>query len=443
MSSTYSVRPLARPPDTEAAIPGSKSITNRALILAALADGRSRLTGVLDSQDTRVMIESLRRLGFRIEGDLQRSELEVTGAAGAVPARGADLYLENSGTSIRFLTALCGLGCGRFRLDGSARMRQRPQGDLMQALSQCGVTVRAEAAEGCPPLVVDARGQFLTALLMVAPYAASDMRLAVRGELRPHYVDLTIRMMDRWGVHVEKGTDPTDSSKPGNQGPATRNQEPGTRNQQPTPPSEFLVRAGQRFRAQEYRIEPDASSASYFFAAAALTGGRVTVPGLGSDSLQGDVRFATEALAEMGCEVTQDAAGLTVRGPADGRLRGISRDMSAISDTSLTLAALAPFADGPTTISNIAHTRLQECDRIAAMCAELTRLGVRVDERPDGCTICPADSIQPATVQTYGDHRVAMSFALVGLRAPGIDIADPDCVGKTFPDYWQRLEALA
>jgi 3-phosphoshikimate 1-carboxyvinyltransferase len=205
----------------------------------------------------------------------------------------------------------------------------------------------------------------------------------------------------------------------------------------------YLVQSGQRYSAQAcYSIEPDASSASYFFAAAALTGGRVTIPGLGPDSLQGDVRFATEVLAAMGCKVTHDRDGLTVRGPENGRLKGVTRDMSAISDTSLTLAAIAPFADSPTTITNIAHSRLQECDRIAAVCSELAKLGVYVEERADGYTIYPAEAIKPASIHTYGDHRVAMSFALVGLRASGIVIEDPACVAKTFPGYWQRLEAL-
>jgi 3-phosphoshikimate 1-carboxyvinyltransferase len=256
---------------------------------------------------------------------------------------------------------------------------------------------------------------------MVSPYAEQDIRLRIRGHLRPFYVEITTRMMAQWGVEVSADLAPEGGGSPS-----------------------YCVRAGQCYRAQtDYRIEPDASSASYLFAAAALTGGRVTVPGLGTDSLQGDVRFATEVLAEMGCEVNQGPGGLTVRGPASGRLRGVTRDMSAISDTSMTLAALAPFADSPTTIANIGHSRLQECDRIAAVCAEMAKLGVRVEERRDGYTIYPAEKIQPASIHTYGDHRVAMSFALVGLRADGVTIEDPDCVGKTFPEYWQRLESLA
>ena len=430
---SYTVQPLVRPPDATVSIPGSKSLTNRALILAALAEGESTLVGALDSQDTRVMIESLRRLGFTAEADYERETVRVQGRDGEIPASEAELFLENSGTSIRFLTALCALGKGRYRLDGVERMRLRPQADLLDALADCGVSAYSEPRTGCPPLVVegtgglrggsvrvraDASSQFLTALLMVAPYARQDVSLVIRGALRPFYVEITCRMMEHWGVLVRADA--------ASGAPA------------------YTVRSGQRYQAQAaYAIEPDASSASYFFAAAALTGGRVTIPGLGPDSLQGDVRFATDILSEMGCAVTHDRAGITVRGPRNGRLHGVTRDMSAISDTSLTLAALAPFADSPTTVTNIAHTRLQECDRISAVCTELSKLGVRVEERPDGYTIYPLESIGPASIHTYHDHRVAMSFALIGLRAEGIVIEDPACVGKTFPGYWQQLEALA
>lgn len=425
------IAPLTNIPDVAIAVPGSKSVTNRALILAALAEGVSTLTGALASDDTRVMAESLRRLGIAVVEDEAAETLVVTGQGGAIPARAADLFLGNSGTSIRFLTALCALGGGRYRLDGVARMRERPQQDLLDALADLGVSARAELGNGRPPLVVEgldglpggtanlraeASSQFLSALLMVAPYARRDCALVVRGRLRPHYVDLTRRMMAQWDVAAISSS-------------AER----------------FHVAKGQRYRAQTpYAVEPDASSASYFFAAAALTGGRVRVPGLGPDALQGDVRFATEVLAEMGCEVSAGKDGLTVVGPKDGRLRGVTRDMGAISDTSLTLAAIAPFADRPTTVTGIAHARLQECDRVAAVCAELRKLGVRVEERSDGFTIhpLPLHAFTPATIETYHDHRVAMSFALVGLRVPGVTIADPGCVVKTFPDYWQRLDLL-
>jgi 3-phosphoshikimate 1-carboxyvinyltransferase len=424
------IQPLSAPPDTTIAVPGSKSLTNRALILAALAAGRSTLRGALASEDTQVMADSLRRLGFVVEAEEAAETFGVEGRGGLIPASEAELFVANSGTSIRFLTALAALGTGCYRLDGVERMHQRPQGELLKALQSLGVAAVSEAGNGCPPLSVrgsggllggtvrlsaEASSQFVTALLMVAPYAADTVTIEIEGSLRPLYVEITRRMMAQWGVVVE-----AEASQ------------------------RFRIPTGQRYVAQpEYRIEPDASGASYFFAAAALTGGRVTVPGLGPDALQGDVRFATEVLAAMGCTVTHDQTGLTVVGPSEGRLQGIDRDMSAISDTSLTLAAIAPFATSPTTIRNIAHTRHQECDRIAAVCTELTRLGVRVEERPDGMTIYPTTQFIPATIQTYHDHRVAMSFALIGLKVPGIRIHDPACVAKTFPDYWQRLRMLA
>ena len=423
------IEPLAAPPDTTIAIPGSKSLTNRALILAALADGESTLYGALASEDTAVMRDALLKLGLAVQAEADGETIRVRGRGGEIPAHGADLFVGNSGTSVRFLTALCGLGQGRFTLDGVARMRQRPQQDLLDALGGLGVTAFAENHNGCPPLIVEGSGgmrggtaslraeassQFLTALLMVAPSAESDVTLQIVGPLRPFYIEITRRMMAQWGVETRAGEN-----------------------------NAFHIAAGQHYVPQAaYVIEPDASSASYFFAAAAVTGGRVTVPGLGPDALQGDVRFATEVLAAMGCTVTCENGAMTVAGPQDGRLHGIERDMSAISDTALTLAALAPFADSPTTVRHIAHSRLQECDRIAAVCTELRRLDVRVDEFPDGYTIYPAAQILPATVQTYHDHRVAMSFALIGLKIPGVVIDNPACVAKTFPDYWQRLERL-
>ncbi len=436
---TLPITPLAHTPDVTVPIPGSKSLTNRALILAALAGGTSTLEGALFSEDTDVMAESLRRLGIGVEADAEQETFVVQGQGGTLPAHTAELFVANSGTSIRFLTALAALGTGRYRLDGVERMQQRPQQDLLDALADLGVSARSERRTGCPPLVVEAEGglpggtarvgaeassQFLTALLMVAPYAQKDVTLEVVGALRPFYVDITRRMMAQWCVQARLQS----SAEP----------RPGQ-----TAPVRYHIPAGQRYAAQQpYRIEPDASSASYFFAAAAITGGRVTVPGLTAEALQGDVRFALEALAEMGCTVTSDADSITVVGPPPGQLRGIERDMSAISDTSLTLAAIAPFANSPTIVHNIAHSRLQECDRIHAACTELTRLGVQVEERPDGFTVYPSETLHPAEIETYNDHRVAMSFALVGLRTPGIVVRNPACVAKTFPDYWQRLARL-
>lgn len=421
MSTPIEIHPVTAPVRGSVRPPGSKSLTNRALIVAALARGRSRLTGVLDSQDTRVMIDSLRRLGLSVEHEPAVSTVEITGCDGAPPVAAADLWLENSGTSIRFLTALCILGTGRFRLDGNARMRERPIGDLVAALNQLGAQVTCELDNGCPPVVVNAAGlpggeaqvagslssQYLSALLMAAPAARAPVVIRVKGTLVSEpYVEMTLRVMSAFGVPVARG--------------------PGTFQCTPQP-----------YLSCEYAIEPDASAASYFFAAAAITGGEVTVLGLSSDSLQGDIGFVT-ALQQMGCEVAFTPHSTTVRG---WPLQGIDIDMNAISDTAQTLAAVAPFARGPTRIRNVAHIRHKETDRIAAVAAELRRIGQQVEEHPDGLTIHPAP-IQPATIATYDDHRMAMSFALIGLNSPGIRIAHPECTAKTYPRFFEDLHAL-
>ncbi len=466
---TLTIVPLDHVPDVALTVPGSKSITNRALILAALAEGVSTLHGALAAEDTEVMIEALRILGFSIAVDSGAETVTVQGQGGRIPASSADIFVGNSGTSMRFLTALVALGKGPYRLDGVSRMRERPQADLLEALETLGVSAISEAGTGCPPLIVmaenglsggsvslraDASSQFLTALLMVAPYAQSDLRLEIVGSLRPLYINMTRWMMVQWGVLTKSGTGT--AMQAGAAAKARIDAEENT--QVETEGSWFHVGSGQKYRAQSaYMIEPDASSASYFFAAAALTGGKVTVRGLDADALQGDVRFAKEALAEMGCTVAESDIGLTVAGPKPGALRGIERDMRSISDTAPTLAAIAPFANSPTVLHGLAHTRHQECDRIAAVCTELRKLGVGVEERADGYTIYPhpdlalqaktMSSVDTSTfgtveIETYDDHRIAMSFALIGLVRSGVTIQNPGCVAKTFPDYWQRLDLL-
>jgi 3-phosphoshikimate 1-carboxyvinyltransferase len=399
--------------------PGSKSITNRALVCAALADGVTTLTGALDSEDTRVMIESLARLGIHIESDDGRQTLRIHGCGGTIPAAEADLYIANSGTSVRFLTALVALGHGRYRLDGTARMCERPIQDLLDSLSALGVVARSEAGNGCPPVVVEARGlrggrasvrgdvssQFLSGLLMAAPYAEKPIELGVEGRLvsKP-YIRLTLAVMDAFGVHVDF--------------------------------SRFRV-PRRVYKSREYAIEPDASAASYFFAAAAITGGEVTVEGLSRHSLQGDVAFC-DCLEQMGCDVRHAADRITVVGRP---LSGIALDMNAISDTVQTLAAVALFADGPTTISGVGHIRHKETDRIGNLAIELRKLGARVEELSDGLRITPG-KLRAAEIETYHDHRMAMSLALVGLRVPGVVILDPKCTQKTYPAFFGDLERL-
>ena len=425
MSEPLAIRPLARPPDATIAVPGSKSITNRAVLLAGLADGRSELSGALFSDDTRYMVAALRALGAAVTTDEAAARLVIDGCGGTWPASAAELFVGNAGTAMRFLTAALCLGRGRYRIDGSPRMRERPIQELVDALAQLGATLRCETGGGTPPVVVDADGlpggdagldaerssQFLSAVLQVAPYAQRDVTVALRGRLIAEpYVDMTIAVMAAFGAAVAR-----------------------------TGPAIFRIASGQRYRARQYAIEPDASSAHYFWAAAALTGGRVRVPGLRRDSLQGDVRFAA-LLEQMGATVTWAPDGIEVRGPA--QLGGLDVDMNAISDTAPTLAAIAPFASGPVRIENVAHLRWQESDRLRAVATELTRLGVQVEELEDGLVVHPAAQLRPADVQTYDDHRIAMAFTLVGLKAPGVRICDAQCTAKTFPDFFDRLEAL-
>jgi 3-phosphoshikimate 1-carboxyvinyltransferase len=424
MPDEISIRPLARPPDASVRVPGSKSLTNRALIVAALAEGRSRLRGALFSDDTRYMLQALRALGIPIDADEPAASLAVEGAGGRVPAAEADLFVGNSGTTVRFLTAFVALGHGRYRLDGIPRMRQRPIEPLLDSLRQLGADATAELGTGCPPVIVRAAGlsggharmradlssQFFSALLLVAPLTPCGIEIEVEGELvsRP-YIDLTAAVMRAFGASISHD--------------AYRH---------------LTVPGGQQYLARDYPIEPDASNASYFFAAAALSGGHVRVEGLGRDSAQGDYRFL-EILERMGCRVQRGAAATDVWGPE--RLRGVEEDMNDISDMAQTLAALAPFAESPTALRGIAHTRAQETDRVTAMVAELRRLGQVVEEYPDGLRITPAP-VRSADIHTYDDHRMAMAFALIGLRSPGIRILDPACVAKTFPDYFARLEQL-
>ncbi|OYW23590.1 MAG: 3-phosphoshikimate 1-carboxyvinyltransferase [Planctomycetales bacterium 12-60-4] len=416
------VRPVSQPVSGVVRPPGSKSLTNRALVIAAMAEGESELQGVLDSRDTQVMVESLRRLGLSIEQDRDRRVLRVQGCAGQLPVAAADLYLDNSGTSIRFLTAMCTLGAGRYRLDGNERMRQRPISDLLAALNQLGAQTRCELGTDSPPVIVEAQGlqggtatvetrlssQYLSAVLMAAPGARQDVEIRLTGTpVSEPYIDMTLGVMARFGVVV-------DTSRP----------------------QTYRIRPD-RYRGCTYQVEPDASAASYFFAAAAITGGAVTVEGLSQFALQGDVHFV-EALEQMGCGVHWGSTSITVHGAP---LKGIDIDMNAISDTAQTLAAVAVFADGPTTIRNVSHMRVKETDRVSAVVQELRRLGIQTDEHPDGLTIHPGQP-QPADIETYDDHRMAMSFALVGLRAPGVRIQNPGCTAKTYPEFFDDLERL-
>jgi 3-phosphoshikimate 1-carboxyvinyltransferase len=452
---TLAIEPLSRPPHAKVRVPGSKSITNRALVLAALAARGAACTlhGALRSEDTEVMIGCLRALGFDVRAEWDRSEVVVRSGSDSprVPAPEADLFVANSGTTMRFLTAVVSLGRGRFRLDGIPRMRERPIEDLLDALRQLGVKAFSENQNGCPPVVVEANGlpggsvnlkgdvssQFLSGLLLAAPFANGPLVVKVEGVLvSSPYVFMTVQMLRQWGLeggyHIEGDCADFKHQKaalgPARFGHASRG-------------ICFHIPGGQLRRAprkpRDYFIEPDASAASYFFAAAAVTGGRVSVPGIPAYSLQGDVGFV-DLLADMGCSVERYPESISVHGDP---LRGIDVDMNDISDTVMTLAAVACFAEGPTTIRNVAHIRHKETDRLAALATELRRVGAGVEEFADGLTITPRP-LHGAEIETYNDHRMAMSLALVGLKVPGVVIKDPGCVAKTYPGFFADLEKL-
>jgi len=402
--------------------PGSKSITNRALVCAALAEGTSVLQGALDSDDTRVMIAGLEQLGIAVQTETAKTTLKVAGCAGKIPATHADLSIGNSGTTMRFLTAMSTLGQGHFRLDGVPRMRQRPIGDLIDALVPLGTDVATEFENGCPPVIINAKGlaggmttirgdissQYLSGLMMAAPYAQQPVHIVLDGPLvsKP-YVAMTRSVMESFGVTLQQSE------------------------------KDLKIPAPQKYQSQHYEIEPDASAASYFWATAAITGGDVTVEGLHRSALQGDVRFC-ECLAQMGCDVQYNDSSIRVRG---GTLNGIDVDMNAISDTVQTLTAVALFAKGATRIRGVEHNRHKETDRIGDLATELRKFGAEVTEFDDGLEIQPAP-LHGATIDTYDDHRMAMSLSLVGLRVPEVVIRDPGCTHKTYPEFFVDLREL-
>jgi 3-phosphoshikimate 1-carboxyvinyltransferase len=424
------IQPATRPLDASVSIPGSKSLTNRALAIAALADGTTALTEALYSDDTELMIACLQGLGIRVETDIEARRIVVHGCGGNIPATRGELFCGNSGTTIRFCIALCALGKGQYTLDGNDRMRQRPIADLVDALRNTGAVIGYEEADGFPPVTVRGGGmrtskitmtappssQYVSAILMAAPYASGDIFLEINETISAPYLSMTTRMMEAFGVSV-----------------ITRQSDSTMR---------FVVPAPQRYVAREHVIEPDASNASYFLAAGAIAGGRITVQNLGTESIQGDVRFA-EVLEQMGCHVTRGPNATTVSAPQSlTDLKGIDVDLNDMPDTAQTLAVVALFADGPTTIRNVASLRVKETDRLSALSNELKKLGATVYTTEDSIEITPPAAVQPASIRTYDDHRMAMSFALAGLRVEGIAIEDPTCVNKTFPDFFDRFEAM-
>ncbi len=420
--------------DATVELPGSKSLTNRALLLAALADGASTLTRVLFADDSRRMLDALQALGFELEIDEPNTTVTVQGQAGRLPAEDADLFLGNAGTATRFLTAALCLGHGTYKVHGIPRMHQRPIGELVEPLRELGATVLYDGEVGFPPLTIVGKGlaggeltmeptlssQFISALLQLGPCMPEGITLRFDGPvISQPYVEMTTTLMERFGAQVLTVGDM----------------------------QRVTVQPG-GYRATDYAIEPDASNATYFLAAAAVTpGGRCTVPGLGQHSLQGDVCFA-HVLKEMGCAIEMSDDEVTVYAPADGApLRGIDVDLNAMPDTAQTLASVALFAQGPTTMRGVGNLRVKETDRLAAVQNELTKLGATVSIIEDTLIVNPPTDclLKTAVLDTYDDHRMAMSLAVAGLgsrRSPGaVTLNDPACVNKTFPDFFDRLAA--
>jgi len=414
--------PVDTPAPQTLSLPGSKSITARALFLAAAADGVTTLRRPLRSDDTEGFAEGLVRLGYRV--GRTPDAWQVDGRPQGPSVAEADVYCRDGATTARFLPTLAAAGHGTYRFDASPQMRRRPLLPLSRALRDLGVDLRHEEAEGHHPLTVRAAGvdggevtldagqssQYLTALLLLGPLTRRGLRIRVTDLVSAPYVEITLAMMRAFGVEVTREGDV------------------------------FAVPPG-GYRATTYAIEPDASTASYFFAAAAVTpGAEVTVPGLSTGALQGDLGFV-DVLRRMGAEVSVGTAATTVRGT--GELRGLTVNMRDISDTMPTLAAIAPFASALVRIEDVANTRVKECDRLEACAENLRRLGVRVATGPDWIEIHPGTAPSAGTrVTTYGDHRIVMSFAVTGLRVPGISFDDPGCVRKTFPGFHEAFAEL-
>lgn len=421
----------AHPAETAARVPGSKSITNRALLLAACAEGTSSVRAPLVSDDTLAFRDAIAALGARVTAAPDDAVWKVTGT-GRSPAGGAEVWCADAGTAARFLPPFAATGQGEYIFDGSGQLRARPLGPMADALARLGSEVTA-APGGRLPLRLSADGvpggeltlngalssQYLSGLLMSAPLMRTPLTVRVPNLVSRPYLDLTVALMRQFGARVEHRTPRTDA--------ADRSAE------------DVLRVAPGGYRAEDLTVEPDASTASYIFAAAAVTGRSVTVPGLGRGSLQGDLRFA-EVLRRAGARVEITGTATTVTGTE--RLRGgFGVDMGDVSDTFMTLAAIAPLADAPVTMCGIGHARLKESDRITAVAENLQACGVRTESGGDWLTVHPA-APRPARIACHRDHRIAMAFSVLGLRVPGITLDDPACVGKTFPGFHAELRRL-
>ena len=410
--------------------PGSKSLTNRALILSALAEGSCTLSNVLFADDTNVMLDCLSKLGFELSIDAENRTVKIAGQSGTIPNKSAELFCGNSGTTIRFVAALCALGHGDYTLDGIARMRQRPIGQLTQLLTQLGARVKHLEADGFPPIQVQAHGlpggimkfvagqssQFLSAILQVAPYTRNELRVDLEGEQSSWpYVAMTMRLMDEFGHTPHLIRDPMGK------------------------PKQIIIPPG-KYQPTHYTVEPDASNSSYFLAMAAIhPGASVTIEGLGKSSLQGDVGFA-DLLHQMGADLLFGKDFITVRGTSD--LHGIEVNLLDMPDMAQTLAVVALFAKGETHLTGLHTLRVKETDRIAALKTELEKFGATVEIEGDDMTITPPEVLHVAEIDTYDDHRMAMAFSVAGTKFDGVTIKDSHCVNKTYPGFFGDLEKL-
>lgn len=424
----------------EVIVPGSKSITNRALLLGALSDGRTTLKGVLFSDDSRVFMQALTDIGFQVEIDEEKKQVIIEGVGGKLPGdmtKERNVYVGSAGTAARFLTAMLALSGGKFLVESSEQMKARPMEPLLRALEDLGV--RFEYLEkayafpfritgreresmlsvpdemGASPKVnlnIDKSSQFLSALLLSGVMCEKGLTIHLTGKRNAKaYVTISMKMMAEFGCEVEQLDEDT-----------------------------YRVIPGQKYEAREYQIEPDVSAACYFYALAAVTGNEVKVMHVQSTTTQGDIKLL-DVLEQMGCQMKEESDGIVVTGVRDGELKGIHVNMSDFSDQTMTLAAIAPFADSETVIDGVGHIRGQESDRIRGIVTELSRMGIRCEEREDGLTIYPGE-VQPAVVQTYEDHRMAMAFAVTGCKAEGIVIDNPLCCRKTFENYFEVLTNL-
>ncbi len=432
----YNVKKIKKPLDICVEVPGSKSITNRALLLAAMSDSEVLLKGVQFSEDSYNFLNAIKELGFKTDVDEVLKSVRITGMNGLIPAHEASIYVGSAGTAARFLTAFTAMGSGTYTLDASEQMKKRPMRELLEALETLGAKfkwlgeeynfpmevtgIRKKieddnffVADRTVSLNIDRSSQFLSALLMTAPSVFTFLTINLTGSRDARsYVEITEQMMKQFG---HKGVERLGADS-------------------------YRVLSG-HYHVNEYQIEPDVSAACYFYAMAAVTGGTAIVKYIRKDSMQGDMKFIS-VLENMGCytEWTSDGE-LKLYAPKNGKLKGIDTNMSNFSDQALTLAAIAPFADSPVTIRGVAHIRGQESDRIAVIVNELRRMGIKCDELEDGVIIYPGIP-SPATVQTYNDHRVAMAFTVTGMAAEGISIDNPLCCKKTFAQYFDVVESL-